>query len=178
MLQRESRSRKRARSLFSMDCKEPENDMQLCFLFLGPWWDPQSSLHSCVFIYKMGVMPSEQSRPFPTHRRIVRINEIVSTVFSFSGEKLFMTFQVLYRQISDLSFLCAVILVCHFYLSYKLQLMSWPHPMAISALNFPPMHLHDAGSPGPGTTKDGLPSDCKDGPGHRSQRHASGSRFG
>lgn len=97
--------------------------------------------------------------------------------FHFLERSYLWTFQVLYRYISDLSFLCAVILACHFYLSYKLQLMSWPHPMAISALNFPPMHLHDAGSPGPGTTKDGLPSDCKDGPGHRSQRHASGSRF-
>lgn len=68
--------------------------------------------------------------------------------FHFLERSYLWTFQVLYRYISDLSFLCAVILACHFYLSYKLQLMSWPHPMAISALNFPPMHLHDAGSPG------------------------------
>lgn len=64
--------------------------------------------------------------------------------------------------------------------SIKLQLMSWPHQMAIRALNTPPtfMHLHDAGSPGPGTTKNGLPSDCKDGLGHRSHRRAWGSRLG
>lgn len=58
MLWRESQSRKKARS-FSVDCKWSRNGTQLRFLFPWPQWNPFSSLHSCGFTYKMGVMLSQ-----------------------------------------------------------------------------------------------------------------------
>lgn len=76
--------------------------------------------------------------------------------FQFLEKNYLWTFQVLCRYISDLSFLllyCCVVLTY----SIKLQLMSWPPPMAIRALNFPPVHLTDAGLTVPGTTEDVSP---------------------
>lgn len=100
--------------------------------------------------------------------------------FHFLERSYLWTFQVLYGYINDLSFLCAVILACHFYLFYKAPVNVMATSDGHQSSEHPPtfMHLHDAGSPGPGTTKNGLPSDCKDGLGHRSHRRAWGSRLG
>lgn len=90
--------------------------------------------------------------------------------FQFLEKNYLWTFQVLCRYISDLSFLllyCCVVLTY----SIKLQLMSWPPPMAIRALNFPPVHLPDwCRLSCSWDHRRCLPSNWQDGPGHRSHQ--------
>lgn len=51
--------------------------------------------------------------------RLWGLMKLCQQCFQFLERSYLWTFQVLYRYISDLSFLCAVILACHFYLFYK-----------------------------------------------------------
>lgn len=98
--------------------------------------------------------------------------------FQFLEKNYLWTFQVLYRYISDLSFLFAIILVCCFYLFYKMTVNIIVTSDSYQSSELP-SHVPDWCRVNcSGTRKNVLPSDWKGGPGHRSHRGASGSRLG
>lgn len=76
--------------------------------------------------------------------------------FQFLEKNYLWTFQVLYRYISDLSFLFAIILVSCFYLSYKTTVNVMTTSDSYQSSEHPPTHLTDAGLTVRGTSKDDL----------------------
>lgn len=98
--------------------------------------------------------------------------------FQFPEKNYLWTLQVLCRYISDLSFLLAVILVCWFYFLYETTVNVMATSDGYQSSELP--------SCAPGWSRFNcswihggyLPSNWEDGPGHRSQRPALGSRSG
>lgn len=97
--------------------------------------------------------------------------------FQFLEKNYLWTFRVLYRYISDLSFLLTVILVCCFYLLCKTTVNVTATSDGYQSSELPSRAPDWCWVSCFGDHRGCLPSSWKGGPGHRSHRPASGSRL-